>query len=160
MLHFTKNDQYLSFCYQWWSQDQGQEVFWGNRAFEVAEAAEVNEAKKVSKGLKITTEVFKVIHVLEFNSLRTNITLFWNCFLTESGKIMLNFSTFSVGGCWGHFFWKLVDETQMPKPQEYTDTFILTKKLFLVGFHGLQSMSKPIERPCSITFLSRLVLST
>ena len=36
----------------------------------------------------------------------------------------------------------------MPKPQEYTDTLILTKKLFLVGFRGLQSMSKPIERPC------------
>ena len=46
------------------------------------------------------------------------------------------------------FFLKLVDETQMPKPQEYTDTFILTKKLLLVGFRGLQSMSKAIERPC------------
>ena len=44
---------------------------------------------------------------------------------------------------------KLVDETQMPKRQEYTDTFILTKKLLLVGFRGLQSMSKPIERPCN-----------
>ena len=29
-------------------------------------------------------------------------------------------------------FQKLVDESQLPKPQEYTDTFILTKKLFLV----------------------------
>ena len=83
MLQSTKNDQYWSFCYQWWSQNQGQEVFWGNRAFEaveaseVAEAAEVNEAKKVSKGWKITTEVFKVTQDLEFNSLRTNITLFW-----------------------------------------------------------------------------------
>ena len=49
--------------------------------------------------------------------------------LTESWKLMLNFSTFSVGGCWGQsllLFWKLIDETQMPKPQEYADTFILT----------------------------------
>ena len=49
-------------------------------ASEVAEAAEVNEAKKVSKDWKITNEVFKVIQVLEFNSLRTNITLFWKTF--------------------------------------------------------------------------------
>ena len=44
-------------------------------------------------------------------------------------------------------FQKLVDETQMPKPQKYTDTFILTKKLFLVGLLGLQSMSNLVERP-------------
>ena len=34
-------------------------------------------------------------------------------------------------------FQKLVDETQMPKPQKYTDTFILTKNLVLDGLHGL-----------------------
>ena len=45
-------------------------------------------------------------------------------------------------------FQKLVDETQMPKPQEYTDTFILTKNLFLVGLLGLQNISNPVERPC------------
>ena len=45
-------------------------------------------------------------------------------------------------------FEKLVDETQMPKPQECTDIFTLTKKLFLVGLQGLQSMSNPVERPC------------
>ena len=43
-------------------------------------------------------------------------------------------------------FLKLVNETQMPKPQEYTDTFILIKKWFLVGLRGLQSMSNPVER--------------
>ena len=35
----------------------------------------------------------------------------------------------SFEGCWGPpmlLFWKLFDETQMPKPQEYTDTFIIT----------------------------------
>ena len=46
------------------------------------------------------------------------------------------------------FFQNLVDETQMPKPQKYTDTFILTKKLFIVGLRGLQNISIPIERPC------------
>ena len=50
------------------------------------------------------------------------------------------------------FFWKLVDETQMPKPQKCPDTFILIKKWFLVGLRGLQSMSNPVERPCSIIF--------
>ena len=34
-------------------------------------------------------------------------------------------------------FQKLVDETQLPKPQEYTDTLILTKKLLLVGLQDL-----------------------
>ena len=46
------------------------------------------------------------------------------------------------------FFQNLVDETQMPKPQKYTDTFILTKKLFIVGLRGLQNISIPVERPC------------
>ena len=48
------------------------------------------------------------------------------------------------------FFQNLVDETQMPKPQKYTDTFILTKKLFIVGLRGLQNISIPVERPCTI----------
>jgi hypothetical protein len=43
---------------------------------------------------------------------------------------------------------KLVDETKMPKHKEYTDTFILTKKVFLVGLLGLQIISNPVERPC------------
>ena len=46
-------------------------------------------------------------------------------------------------------FQKLLDETQMPKPQEYKDTFILTKKLFLVDLLGLQNISNPVERPCT-----------
>ena len=41
-----------------------------------AEAAEVNEAGEVAKAWKITTEDFRVIQVLEFNNLSTNITLF------------------------------------------------------------------------------------
>jgi hypothetical protein len=53
-------------------------------------------------------------------------------------------------------FWKLVDETQMPKPQKYRDTFILIKNLLLVGLRGLQSISKSVERPCMVRFYSRV----
>ena len=52
---------------------------------------------------------------------------------------------FSFGGWWGQpmsLFWKLVDETQMAAPLEYTDAFIIIKKLFLGGLQGLQSKSK------------------
>ena len=80
-------------------------------------------------------------------------------FLTESWKLKLKFRTFSFGGCWGQsllLFWKLIDETHMPKPQKYTDNLILIKKLFLVGLRGLQSMSNPIGRPCRKSFWSRL----
>ena len=79
--------------------------------------------------------------------------MFWKkLFSTESWKLMLNFSTFSVGGCWGQpmsLFKKLIDETQMPKAQECTDNYIFTKKLFLAGLRGLQSISNPVERPCT-----------
>ena len=63
-------------------------------------------------------------------------------------KIFLNFS---IGGWWGQpmsLFWKLVDETQMAAPWEYTDAFIIIKKLFLGGLWGLQSNSIWYERPC------------
>jgi hypothetical protein len=41
-------------------------------ANEVAKAAEVNEAAEVSWALKITSEDFRVIQVLEFYDLKTN----------------------------------------------------------------------------------------
>jgi hypothetical protein len=44
--------------------------------------------------------------------------------------------------------WKLVDETQMPQSQEYTNTFIITYKLFLVGLRGRYFISNPDGRPC------------
>ena len=47
-------------------------------------------------------------------------------------------------------FKKLIDETQMPKAQECTDNYIFTKKLFLAGLRGLQSISNPVERPCRL----------
>ena len=66
-------------------------------------------------------------------------------------KIPLNFSNFSLRGWWGQpmsLFWKLVDETQMATLREYTDAFIIIKKLFLGGLWGLQSNSIWYERPC------------
>ena len=45
-------------------------------ASELTEATEVNEAGEVSKAWKITSYAFRVVFVFEFNSLRTNITLF------------------------------------------------------------------------------------
>ena len=94
--------------------DQDQWVFWGNRAFEaveaseVAEAAKVIEAKKISKGWKTTIEVFKVIQVLEFNSLRTNITLFRKFFFDRIWKkscwILATFLSEAVEASLCHFF--------------------------------------------------------
>ena len=69
----------------------------------------------------------------------------------QKSNFSLIYGTLSDGGCWGQpmlFFQNLVDETQMPKPQKYTDIFILTKKLFIVGLQGLQNISIPVERPC------------
>ena len=70
----------------------------------------------------------------------------------QKSNFSLIYGALSDGGCWGQpmlLFQKLVDETQMPKPQKLTDTFILTKKLFLLGLRGLQSISNPVERPCT-----------
>ena len=36
----------------------------------------------------------------------------------------------------------------MPQSQEYTDTFIITYKLFFVGLQGLYFISNPDGRPC------------
>jgi hypothetical protein len=37
----------------------------------------------------------------------------------------------------------------MAAPQEYTDAFIITKKMLLGGLRGLQSNSKQYETPCT-----------
>ena len=58
------------------------------------------------KAWKIKTEDFRIIQAFEFSF----IFIFWKKnFLEESWNIILNFCTFSVGGCWGQvrsFFWK------------------------------------------------------
>ena len=90
--------------------------------------------------------------------------MFW----VESWNIILNFCTFSARGCWGQpmsLFWKLVDETQMAAPREYTDAFIIIKKLFLGGLWGPQSNSPPKRRLLShcaskVKGLTRLLVTT
>jgi hypothetical protein len=54
----------------------------------------------------------------------------------------------------------------MPQSQEYTDTFIITYKLFLVGLRGRYFISNPDGRPCiaierdgSAPFLSGLTIN-
>ena len=55
----------------------------------------------------------------------TNTGLFlWNG--SSKTQIFTDICTFSVGGCWGQlilFFWKLVDETQISKSQNFRTTF-------------------------------------
>ena len=69
---------------------------------------------------------------------------------------MVPFLKEAVEASIGYFLEKLFDETQIPKPQKYTDTFILTKKLFLVGLRGFQNISNPVERPCIYTYTLKL----
>ena len=73
------------------------------------------------KACKITTEDFRVIQAFEFSF----IFMFFkkSFFWVESWNIILSFSTFSVGGCWGQpilLFWKQMEETQISKPPEAT----------------------------------------
>ena len=134
-------------------------------------AQELPVWRDVSKTWKITTVDFRVFQVLEFNHFRTNITLFW-CFekknLTESWKLVLNFSTFSVFGCWSQLmllFWKL------PKPQEYTDTlgldgcfyafyFVYNSGSFFCHVSNIQMMSRLYRNQTSKWFLSAIYCST
>jgi hypothetical protein len=71
---------------------QVQEVFWGNWAVEasvVAEAAEVNEAWKITRRTSYLS-----VQVLELNNLSSNITLFW---FFEKKKIFWQYHKIS---CW------------------------------------------------------------
>ena len=67
-------------------------------AIEVAEAAEVNEAGEVSNAWKLWIKSSRFLNsiILELLSLYFDVL---KKKLTKSRKIMLNFSTFSVGGC-------------------------------------------------------------
>ena len=74
----------------------------------------------------------------------------------QKSNFSLIYGTLSDGGYWGQpmlLFQKLGDETLMPKPQEYPDTFILSKKLFLVGLWSLQSMYIKSGRKTLYSFL-------
>ena len=70
----------------------------------------VNEAVEVSKDWKSLLRISESSRFL----IQLYFDFFFKCFLVGSWNIMLNFSTFSVGGCWGQpmlLFSKLVDET-------------------------------------------------
>ena len=101
------------------------------------------------KAWKITTEDFRVILLLEFNNQRTKIIL------TESWKFLLNFSTFSIGGCWGQsmlLFWKLVDKTQISKPQDHTDNFKHNPISIFLSVRPKLLLTFQYEIPCIIDF--------
>ena len=90
-----------------------------------------------SKVWKITTEDFRVIQVLEFSF----ILMFWkNIDLVDSWNIILKFTTFFVGGCWGQLmllFRKLVDETQMSTTPEATSYHSLRKFSILLPLRAI-----------------------
>ena len=116
-----------------------------NRAGEAGEANEVAEAAEVSWALKI-------ILVLEFYDLKTNFIVL-KIKLTESWKSLWILATFfSEAGQPMSLFSKLVDETQMAAPRQYTDIFIKVKKLLLGGLWGLQNNSIWYERPCIVNY--------
>ena len=135
---YTKRDFYWSFWCQGWSNHQNEEKYWGNRAVEAVEAIEVAEADEVTEA----AEVLMPEKSLMRSSVSSRFwfsTLFW-CFEktkfgVESWNTTLNFSTFSVGGCWGQpmfLFKKLVYETQMSKPPEASRHNNSTKLLILL----------------------------
>ena len=77
----------------------------------------------------------------------------------ESWNIILNFSTFSVRGCWGQpmsFFWKLVDETQIFLPPEATRHHNLIKFLILLPNRADLLYTLHYETPC--TTMTDLIL--
>ena len=60
--------------------------------------------------------------------------------------------SFSVGGCWGQnmlLFWKLVDETQIPQSQEYTDTFKQNLTCTFLSIRGNLEYTLCHEGPCN-----------
>ena len=131
--------------------------FWGNMAVEAidaAEAAEVNEAAGVCKAWIITTESSRFLNLIirglislaPFLSEAVEASLcycWWNSFVCNRGDTV-QYHDSLLSKELGQ------DETQMPKPQKYTDTFIITQKMFLVGLRGLQSLSIWAEAPHSV----------
>ena len=73
-------------------------------------------------------------------------------------KFSMIFGTSSVGGCWGQpmlLFWKLVDETQIPQSQIYTDTFKQNLTCIFLPVRANLRYSLCHEGPC-IKYDSRL----
>ena len=76
-------------------------------------------------------------------------------FWVESQNITMNFSTFSVGGCWGQpmlLFWKLIHKTQMSNPPEAASYRNSTKLLILLPLRAIYFYSLCYETPCNSFF--------
>ena len=155
MIHSTKRKHYWSFWCQEWSSHQDQHFFRWNEAVEVIEAIEVVEAVEVIEAAEVLRPGKSQLGTSE-SSRCMNLALFW-CFEkifleVESWNIRLNFSTFSVRGCWGLpmlLLWKLVDETQMVKPPEPTSHYNSRKHLILLPLRAIYFRSLYYETPCT-----------
>jgi hypothetical protein len=74
----------------------------------------------------------------------------------QKSKFSLIYGTFSDGGCWGQpmlLFWKLVDETQISKPQEYTDTFKRNLTCIFLSVRAILKETFQCETPCTYELL-------
>ena len=81
--------------------------------------------------------------------------------MMESWNFMLNFCTFSVGGCWSQpmlLFWKLVDETQNLKPREPTIHHNSIKFWVLLPIRADLLCTLQCEIPCKFLFLFRIFI--
>ena len=96
--------------------------------------------------------------VLKFNMIFHDST---KNFVFQTIKVKMNSRTWmtpfltdilSVGGYWGQpilLFWKLVDETQISKPQEYTDTFKQNLTCIFLSVRGILKETFQCETPCT-----------
>ena len=138
------NDQYWSFFVKWIVKNSNFHWHLVSSLSEAVEVIETAEVLRPGKSLRRTS----VIHVVKFSF----ICMFYRKkFWVESQNIPLNFSTFSVGGCWGQpmlLFWKLVDETQMVKPPEPTSHHNSRKYLILLPLRAIYFTSLHYETPC------------
>ena len=70
----------------------------------------------------------------------------------QKSKCLLIYGIFSVGGCWGQsmlfFFWKLVDKTQISKPQDHTDTFKQNLTSIFLSARPKLLLTVQYEIPC------------
>ena len=112
--------------------------FWWKEAVEVIEAIEVVEVAEVIEAAEVLRHGKPLLRTSELS--RHLSSALFLCFekkkiCIESLNIIMNFCTFSVGGCWGQvmsFFWKLVYKTQMCNPPEATRHHNLIKLLTLL----------------------------
>ena len=130
-------------------------MFWWNEAVEVTEAIEAVEATEVAEAVEVLRPGKSLLRTSE--SSWHLISVLFLCsektfFGVESWNIILNFSTFSVRGCWGQpmsFFWKLVDKTKMYEPPEATRHHKLIKLLILLPLRADLLCTLHYETPCN-----------